>query len=247
MGSFPFFETGHLELIIMADRILGVNVPADPATIIWRYMNLDKFQSLCEHRSLWFSRVDGFNDRWEGVVPEQARMTHPHLTQWIHERRSKSYVNCWHVNEYESALMWRNYTEGDGVAIQSTFERLDNVLATRNPVVYLGLVNYISYDSEMFAGWENNANIFHPIFHKRRYFNGEQELRALINPMSNESIAAANRDLMGLLVPVSLSELVVSIRVHTSSTDQFQRVNDIAASSSLCVPINLSSVLDSPP
>src|SRR5215208_6528995 len=34
-------------------------------------------------------------------------------------------VNCWHINDFESAAMWNVYSRiGDGIAVQSTYDRL---------------------------------------------------------------------------------------------------------------------------
>lgn len=35
------------------------------------------------------------------------------------------YISCWHMNEYESAAMWKLYAKSsDAIAIQTTFQKL---------------------------------------------------------------------------------------------------------------------------
>ena len=41
----------------------------DDNRIIWKYMDFAKFMSLISQNALYFSRVDQFNDQWEGVPP----------------------------------------------------------------------------------------------------------------------------------------------------------------------------------
>src|SRR6202040_560368 len=51
------------------------------------------------------------------------------------------YVNCWHMNEYESDAMWRLYsTANETICVQSTFKRLAEGLSS---YVSAGEVNYI--------------------------------------------------------------------------------------------------------
>lgn len=45
--------------------------------------------------------------------------------------KKRVFVNCWHLNEYESAAMWDLYLKNEeGVAIQTTFNRIKKSLGT---------------------------------------------------------------------------------------------------------------------
>src|SRR5208283_5194086 len=91
-----------------------------------------------------------------------------------------SFVNCWHMNEVESAAMWKIYsTSKDSVCLQTTFARLRDVLPEDD--VYIGVVNYISYDRDMIP----DDNGLWPLFHKRKSFEHERELRALWSNIKN--------------------------------------------------------------
>lgn len=123
--------------------------PADPTVKIWRYMAFWKFISLLEDRSLYFARADRLGDPFEGSFPEENIAQRPSayaelikkyedqglfvrcphierplsfleaqsvLRQWVCQW---TFVNCWHINELESAAMWRLYGDGSPtVAIQ---------------------------------------------------------------------------------------------------------------------------------
>jgi len=107
--------------------------PADPNVAIWRYQDFTKFVSMLEHRALFFYRVDLLDDPFEGSysrvnerllqalqektgIPARTFRTLREFYRWV---RQWTVVNCWHVNEQESAAMWRLYAKSDGaVAIR---------------------------------------------------------------------------------------------------------------------------------
>jgi len=38
-------------------------------------------------------------------------------------------INCWHMNDHESAAMWKLYLKSDeGIAIQSTYRKLKDAI-----------------------------------------------------------------------------------------------------------------------
>ncbi len=89
-------------------------------------------------------------------------------------------VNCWHMNEHESAAMWKLYLKSDeGIAVQSTYNKLLNSMHDSNDFMLLvGAVNYIDYNKEVIPF----GNAFYPYIHKRKSFEHERELRAVITP-----------------------------------------------------------------
>src|SRR6266581_7483717 len=119
--------------------------PTDEHAKIWRYMDFTKFVSLLDKRALYFTRSDRFSDKFEGAVPKptiKAREVEvlgleTHLaeealrvmSQGSRKVREWIFVNCWHMNNYESAAMWQLYAQkNEGIAIQSTFARLKDSL-----------------------------------------------------------------------------------------------------------------------
>jgi len=77
---------------------------------IWRYMDLSKLLSLLDTRALFFCRVDRLGDPFEATTPRASPVTR--LPEFDRYRRENAVVNCWHVNEHESAAMWRLYLSG---------------------------------------------------------------------------------------------------------------------------------------
>ena len=153
---------------------------------VWRYMDLAKFIWLLKEKKLFLSRLDKLSDPYEGSLTtktiaginaflnhHKAKTSWDELSQEYRRNRATTFVCCWHANEHESEAMWRLYgRNGNGIAIQSTYQELVHAIAGEDDV-YLGYVKYIDYEKEWFA----DANIFHPIMHKRIAFSHEREVR----------------------------------------------------------------------
>ena len=172
---------------------------------IWRYMDFTKFVSLLDKQALFFARLDKLDDPFEGSCPrmnvearpaqieswlggnpeghdgcnvrEKAAAVSRGFSFWYQVQRRWIGVNCWHLGERESAAMWRLYLKSnEGIAVQSTYCRLRDALARASETVWIGRVRYLDYDEEMI--WESNG--LAPIVCKRRSFQHEKELRAVI-------------------------------------------------------------------
>ncbi|ASQ10625.1 hypothetical protein CDO22_10890 [Sinorhizobium meliloti] len=199
--------------------------PSDDAKI-WRYMDLAKLFSLLDSESLYFTRIDKFEDPFEGVIPpasiaalRQYASTLPPNERDKFLRGVESIgtrlpirligVNCWHLNDYESAAMWRLYLKSnEGVAIQSTHRKLKESL-TCEEQVYVGQVEYIDYDIQGFS----IDNIFNACLHKRASFAHERELRAVMLMEMEQS--------HGLNLRIDVRKLVERIYVAPSSDPWF--------------------------
>src|SRR6266536_4657635 len=173
-----------------------VKVPTNPKIQVWRYMDFTKFVSLLENTGLFFSRADYFDDPFEGAYPytsvERYRSTlyteHKKLgtpSEDVKEMFRKGVdsfkeynqwmmISCWHMSEYESASMWKLYTKtNEAICVQSTYECLRACLDRE---VYIGEVQYIDYQKD----WLPSDTVLYPFLHKRKSFEHERELRALV-------------------------------------------------------------------
>jgi hypothetical protein len=99
-------------------------------------------------------------------------------------QRHWTFISCWHMNEHESAAMWKLYAESNqAIAVQSTFGRLKRCLRPHvmpphgEPI--LGTVYYIDYVSEVIPHYNHLAHFFH----KRKSFAHEKELRAVVQDL----------------------------------------------------------------
>jgi hypothetical protein len=171
--------------------------PPDLRIQIWRYMDFTKFVALLHAGALFFVRADLLDDPFEGSYSranESLRLTvygkeAPKISQsippfyrWV---REWTFLNCWHMNELESAAMWRLYARSnEAIAIRSKYQLLAQALPEK---ALLGMVRYIDYDTECLP----EGNSFYPFVHKRKPFEHEPEVRAIIQdvPVEGEQIA----------------------------------------------------------
>jgi len=233
--------------------------PEDPTMKVWRYMDFTKFVSLLEKRELWFTRTDKLNDPFEGtlsrmslyvdgVVPEQ-NAKHDRFVKIVRdsqrEWRKWAVVNCWHLNEYESAAMWSLYIKSDcGIAIQSTFDKLTGSFdGYSEKSVYTGLVHYRDYDIDKIPV----TFPFTAAMYKRRSFEHEKEVRALIINKEKGVKLTTEPMFEGLSVPVDLDTLIERIYVAPQVGDwAYELVKNIASKYGINKPICHSSLDDVP-
>lgn len=160
---------------------------------IWRYLDLSKFISMLDTQSLFFTRVDRFEDSFEGSIPspniksrsssylefmdpEKVRRFEQFSAKTSIAWRKYFAVNCWHENNNESVAMWRQYIKSnEGVAICSSYGNLKRSLIDKTDI-YLGKVSYIDYEKDMIEDGQS----FEPYMFKRKSYEHEKEIRALI-------------------------------------------------------------------
>lgn len=205
--------------------------PTDHDARIWRYMDFAKFVWLLECRALYFARADRLEDDHEGSAPLVNIQKRPALygespahqaiqrAQMNHWIRQWTFINCWHASEHESAAMWRLYSAGDeAVAIQSSYGRLTECLPE---MAVPGLVNYIDYDTDEMP----EDNTFHPFFHKRKSFEHEREVRAVVQELpvfaDENGRMRVDRERVseeqGKTVPVDLGRLIERVYIAPTS------------------------------
>lgn len=126
--------------------------------------------------------------------------------------RSKSFVCCWHANEFESEAMWNLYTNDSkqGIAIQTTYNNLYLAL-DKDPDIYTGYVNYIDFSKQF-------ASINDTLFYKLYSFAHEREVRSVIHEFSNQDSST------GIYKPVDLVCLIENIYVSPTSQSWFYDV-----------------------
>jgi len=199
--------------------------PPEEEARIWRYMDFAKFVWMLNHRCLYFTNVNKLKieDPFEGSCqPSELLKSVPEETakNFVAKMRSSGpplTVNCWHLNDCESAAMWKIYAgENKGIAIQSTFSRMVKAFEKFPDDVHIGKIRYIDYQNEMFKG---GINIFEPILTKRKSFEHEKELRAIIWETSKE-IPRTNDG--SVLADVNLKELIENIYISPFSHDWYR-------------------------
>ncbi|MFC7069504.1 hypothetical protein [Halobaculum lipolyticum] len=211
-------------------------------------MDFTKFVSMLESRSLYFPRADKLEDPFEGsLTAEQVGHRKDSLegypNEWIEELLPKfrrictrhTFLNCWHMNDGESAAMWDLYLKADqGICIESTYESLIESIDDEQDI-FVSKIQYIDYESRIPPGWGADGHIgdtITPFTHKRTSYEHEQELRAIIHDLpwhseegereiTPDEIRSSDLDESayepGRSVNVDLSELIEGIHVSPES------------------------------
>src|SRR5260370_2532411 len=102
---------------------------------LWRYLSFAKFAALLDAGRLHFTRVDRFDDHFEGAWPQQdyakwQKVEGFNVNAFTESVRPAMAVSCWAESEYESAAMWRLYTSGnEGVAVVTSFRKLEEAVS----------------------------------------------------------------------------------------------------------------------
>lgn len=174
---------------------------------IWRYLKFPSFISVLERNALHFSRVDSFDDDYEGFIPKNllkvlvqranehntqidrtydqggeidtvAGMAEPNPFEQLKYNRRCSYANCWNWRDSESFALWKaNLESSDGVVIKSTIGNLKNSIQS-NESIYISEMEYVDFEEA--DKYHFDRGIAHPYLYKRKALEYEQELRALI-------------------------------------------------------------------
>lgn len=203
--------------------VIGIEVPDDKERV-WRYMGFSKFVSLLATDSLYFPRIDKFEDRLEGVLPDNVRHQYgSSMNQWFEENKNKLFVSCWHFNPVEFVLMWKAYSGGEPiVAVESTIGLMKQWLTPLPDAYVVGKAQYIDFNTDAYPSQSPGAvNVVAQAYHKRKFFESEKELRVVMNPFANTALAAERDKKVGIPVSVNLESLVERIRVVSGAAPWF--------------------------
>lgn len=158
----------------MYEKHPAFETPPNTCTI-WKYMSFAKFAWLIATESLYFLRLDQYDDEWEGLVA-----TKPENIEHRKYIRYTKYINCWHINNDESDAMWKLYgPAGETVAIKTTVCALITSLKSGIPV-YIGKIDYKERNIP-------EGNLYWPVIFKRKPFQHEKELRLCISSPFNDN------------------------------------------------------------
>lgn len=237
----------------MSKELKGIKQLEDNATL-WRYMNFEKFVNILATGSLFFTRADKYDDKFEGYIPE-AIMRYYRSPNISINPKLRQYImcNCWHHGGGESMAMWDKYhLRNGGIAIKTTMGDLKNCLPD-TPNIFIGKVDY---DVELIENQNqieipedlSIENLLHYLyFYKRKPFEYEQEVRAIID------ITSISRDVsyeFGIPLEINVktligenSEVIVSPYAEKWVTGTLKL---IVKQYEFQFPVNPSELLDMP-
>lgn len=193
--------------------------PPSSLQTVWRYFTRPRLIQFISTGNLYFAHLPTFADGLEGAFTARtrARLFQHYYAQrpddaWAeegvreHERyREEFYVNCWHINDAESYLMWKVY--GDrGFAVATTVERLAGAFDATTEQVEGTVVNYVDHSRDEIP----IHNIYPAVETKDVPYKDEHEFRLLIWKPRQDN-RPQNPEGKGIAVPVDLGFVVRSI------------------------------------
>lgn len=147
--------------------------------------------------------------------------------------RKRIFISCWHENEYESEAMWKLYSSylDNAVAIRTTYKSLYEALG-KDPDISIGRVKYIDFNKN-FAGVNDSS------WRKRKSFEHEKEVRAVIHDYQNSNV--------GKLVECNLEVLIEEIFISpTAPSWLISLVNDINQKYKIDIKVSKSNLNEVP-
>ena len=235
-------------------------------------MDFTKFVSLLENRALFFARADKLGDPFEGSVPKNnitLRSTlNPNLsdeeiiiyTHTMQQLPRFTLISCWHESRHESEAMWRLYASANGgIAVKTNFDVFVKSIRT-NEQIHIGQVQYVDYDRDQIP----EDNLLSPYLHKRKSFEHEREVRAIVQkPPIGSSLSELRSSIqnmpieeiarwqdicdIGLDYEVDLNLLIQEVVVsHFAPEWLLNLVKSVTKRYELEIPINRSRLAESP-
>jgi len=213
---------------------------------IWRYMDFSKYIDLLTTRELHFARADRLEDIFDcSYIPFLKEKSRRLFSENLYTKkeilrindfcRFFVYLNCWHINDVESAALWKLYSENkyETIAIKSTFGKLKSEIGQSRNDVYILKVRYDpehagtpvpnNPSSKSYTGVEK-------IIYKRKSFKHEEEMRAFIYNGDDEIRAMESKHEVEQLkiqrpecirIKIKPSNLIEKVYVSPLATDLF--------------------------
>ncbi|WP_157884800.1 DUF2971 domain-containing protein [Halorubrum aethiopicum] len=197
---------------------------------LWRYLSVEQYLSLLLESSLYFSRADRLEDKFEGTLPEATHLD-PDIRQIYREYRTLVHLNCWHVNQVESVLMWDSYAPR-GVVIKTTLdELLDSLDVEDDFSIHIGEAEYVDFSQSSLnlidrSEESRSGSVLDLFKYKREYYSGEREVRLITNVLAaysqrddlegrSESVEALGQhEEDKIRIDVDLNHLLKEVIVH---------------------------------
>ncbi len=199
---------------------------------------------------------EDYNKRYKEMLNAEKKLDRL-FYKFNKAKRKLAFINSWHVNESESAAMWRLYLKSpEGVVFQSTFNRLSDSFIQKGNVIF-GMIYYVddyNKESKDFSDINFYLHSF-PFMFKRKCFEYEKELRAVIltEPVTEKAKKQYLTKLgikgmpEGLDEQVDLHKLVEKIYVSPTAGAWFEElVRSVVDKYGFNLEITRSSLADNP-
>ena len=207
-------------------------------SILWRYMNLEKFFDLITSSELYFTNVSKLSDKYEGTIPkknyyrlqkqlgsqgksiEEILYELELLKQKVDIFRELTLVNCWTLATHESYALWKIYLGGakGGIAIKTTASRIVDSInkssESNDEEIYFSIVEYNDYIDDI-------ESQFQWITRKSNFYKFEDEARLIIFHKERDQPKYNIKG--GRRYKVNIDRLIDRIYISPFSPDWFRK------------------------
>lgn len=226
--------------------------PKNDDMIIWRYMNLEKFEWMLRDKALYFCNSEQFEDKFEGSTTPLNKIVREITysdkyktlkTNSLLLYRKMIHINCWHMDINESRGMWDLYTKkSNGIAIKSTLGDFKDAIENDKHLTFISKVYYLDYEKSYI---QENC-LFNEFLCKRNGYDHEKELRALFLKGYDLS-RFSESEIRGTNVVTNLEVLINQIVLCPEATPQFEKeVNKIITDYGYGFPVSKSELSREP-
>lgn len=220
---------------------------------LWRYMDLIKFIDLVTSKELTLVNSTLMEDPLEGILHPQTQvqmvdlkghLSEPsvlttELAQCINKGiRNTLYYSCWHSSEFESAAMWKLYSNQNGIAIKTSVKRLkESINYVNYKELNLFKVNYYTDINNYIRANPEYFDAYTPLINKRISYEHEKEVRLIWHPRDYNNQYPIRR------INVNLEQLIDNIYISPLLDDwQFKAIERFVQSIGLNVVVTKSKL-----
>lgn len=224
--------------------------PENSRQKLWRYLEYERLLQIINDGFLYFAHIANVKDKLEGLLPDKTKdelfrteyskygeaITANSSVEDYEKKKDSFYVNCWHMNDHESYLMWKVYGSR-GCAIQTNYERLVASFEGKSPDIYGCVIGYIDYERDRIP----IGNIFRSVAYKDLPYTDEKEFRLLYwkPDMIDQDIPVGEK---GLKVEIDVNMLINNIYINLSKTINIEKLEKSVNNQKIDCEIKYSKV-----
>lgn len=223
--------------------------------VLWRYLDAAKFLDFVHNHTLFFSRGDQFEDKFEGAFTDSLkhsiqRSYNVNKIDFTYEQfrrrlRERVFVNCWHKSQDDSMAMWSIYGRSScSVALTTTVGQLKQSLEDEVLPYDIAIekVEYVKHWRDPDLDIAPYSRVF---AYKIKAYEFEKEVRVLIDRFADEFEADIAET--GMSINVSSRSLLRSIVIAPEAPLWFEKlVRDVSERYGVTAPVRRSMLAKEP-
>ena len=245
------------------EREIIVHIPGKPRVsssltdedVLWRYLDAAKLLDFIHNHTLFFSRGDQFEDKFEGSFTDSLKHAIElsykdnnidfSYAEFRRRLRERVFVNCWHQSADDSMAMWSIYGRSScSVALTTTVGQLRKSLEDQALPhdISIEKVEYVKHWRDPELDIAPYSRVF---AYKTKAYEFEKEVRILIDRFSGDFEIPMTDT--GMLIKVSSQTLLRSIVIAPEAPPWFETlVRAVSQHYGITVPVRRSFLAKEP-